>query len=46
MSDYDGKNGHEFYDTSCELNIMMTIKNVVTDDPDDESDPPSGPPSP
>ena len=26
MADYDGKNGHEFYDTSCELNVMMKIK--------------------
>ena len=22
MADYDGKNGHEFYDTSCELHLI------------------------
>ena len=29
MADYFGKNGHEFYDTSCELNMMMIIIMIV-----------------
>ena len=47
MADYDGKNGHEFYDTSCELHmVMMLIYDDKDNDDDDERnadlcDPPS-----